>query len=71
MPPGSKSRSPWGGSRGWKRVDIPDDFLLGAEEGGFAGLEILEDATILTAGVYCSQLHWQVLPQQAPLLCLG
>jgi hypothetical protein len=37
-------------------VDIPDEFLLGAEEGGFAGLEILEDATILTAGAYRLQL---------------
>ncbi len=41
-----KSKGPsayWGSLTGWKAVDVGDDILLGAEEGGFAGLEILED----------------------------
>lgn len=40
----------WSNLQGWKSVDIGDEFLLGAEEGGFAGLEVLEDATVLDAG---------------------
>eukprot|EP00983_Pelagomonas_calceolata_P001252 42768-Pelagomonas_calceolata.AAC.3 len=32
---------------GWKPVDVGEDFLLGAEEGGFAGLEVLEDTSII------------------------
>ena len=32
---------------GWKPVDVGEDFLLGAEEGGFAGLEMLDDASII------------------------
>ncbi len=31
----------------WKSVSANDDFLLGAAEGGFGGLEILEGCTIL------------------------
>ncbi|GFH15162.1 uncharacterized protein HaLaN_11339 [Haematococcus lacustris] len=34
-------------SAGWTSVDIGEDFLLGAEEGGFAGLEVLEDPSLL------------------------
>ena len=40
---------PWSGSKGWKSFDVGDEFLLGAEEGGFAGLEILDDPTIIDA----------------------
>ena len=37
-------------SKGWKAVDISDEFLLGAEEGGFAGLEVLHDPLIISSG---------------------
>lgn len=52
----SRSTPSWQADAGWKSVDVGDEFLLGAEEGGFAGLEVLEDYTILndmqpTAGV--------------------
>lgn len=49
---GKKRKSPssgnyWNELSGWKSVDIGDDFLLGAEEGGFAGLEVLENPTVI------------------------
>lgn len=34
--------NPWTSGTGWKALDVADDFLLGAEEGGFAGLEMLD-----------------------------
>lgn len=37
----------WDALSGWKAVDVGDDILLGAEEGGFAGLEVLEDVSVL------------------------
>ncbi|GFR48029.1 hypothetical protein Agub_g9861, partial [Astrephomene gubernaculifera] len=37
----------WDKLSGWKEVEVGDDFLLGAEEGGFAGLEILDDPAVL------------------------
>jgi ATP-dependent RNA helicase DDX24/MAK5 len=43
----SKSSQFWNAMKGWKPVEIDDDFLLGAEEGGFAGLEVLEDYTLI------------------------
>jgi len=52
-------------------VDVGEDFLLGAEEGGFAGLEVLEDTSIIDPAMFegtgCTirtdalaglQLHW-------------
>eukprot|EP00798_Chlamydomonas_sp_ICE-L_P025416 gene25416-11075_t len=35
----------------WKSVSANDDFLLGAEEGGFGGLEILEGCTIIDSDI--------------------
>jgi hypothetical protein len=35
------------GGQGWKTVDVGDELLLGAEESGFAGLEVLEDYTLI------------------------
>lgn len=51
---GGKSPKPgsaafWSSIKGWKAVDVGDDFLLGAEEGGFAGLEILDNPPIFEA----------------------
>ncbi len=45
-----KRQSPaWvSGTQGWKAVDVAGDILLGAEEGGFAGLEVLDDINLLT-----------------------
>jgi hypothetical protein len=39
----------WSNVEGWKPVDIGDDFLLGAEDGGFGGLEILENPPVFDA----------------------
>jgi len=36
----------WSSAPGWKAVEVGEDFLLGAEDGGFAGLEILENPPI-------------------------
>lgn len=33
-----------------------DDFLLGAEEGGFAGLEVLEDTSIIDPAMLNGEL---------------
>lgn len=38
-------RDIWAGM-GWQAVEVGDDFLLGAEDGGFAGLEVL-DASVM------------------------
>jgi hypothetical protein len=51
----------WGSISGWKAVG-GDDLLLGAEEGGFAGLEILEnpkfiDPTMLSGGGCLAARH--------------
>lgn len=47
----SKSRgsNPWSSSTGWKSVDIGDELILGADEFGFAGLEVL-DASLIDPG---------------------
>ncbi|GIL99897.1 hypothetical protein Vretimale_4959, partial [Volvox reticuliferus] len=37
----------WDSLPGWREVEVGDEFLLGAEEGGFAGLEVLEDPIVL------------------------
>lgn len=43
----------WDGLEGWKQVAVGDDLLLGAEEGGFAGLEVLDDpGLVVDAGVF-------------------
>lgn len=44
---GRNKMSAWGSDKGWKAVSIGDEFLLGAEDGGFAGLEVLDDPTII------------------------
>jgi hypothetical protein len=36
----------WSAVGGWKEVPTGDDFLLGAEEDGFGGLEVLEGAAL-------------------------
>jgi hypothetical protein len=41
------SSGPWAGADGWKAVTVDDDFLLGAAEGGFGGLEVLENPTVI------------------------
>jgi hypothetical protein len=43
--PPAKKRSktkPWRDGHGWQSVMVGDELLLGADEGGFAGLEVLE-----------------------------
>ena len=54
----------WAQLSGWKSVG-GDDLLLGAEEGGFAGLEILEDPTLIDPlmlaphdGEHVRSRHW-------------
>lgn len=39
-------------SSGWQRVIPDDEFLLGADDGGFAGLEVLTDPTLLDASLH-------------------
>ena len=39
----------WAGPSGWRSVDVGEDMLMGAEEGGFAGLEVLDDPDIIQA----------------------
>eukprot|EP00775_Hariotina_reticulata_P001872 gene1872-2209_t len=52
--PKTQSKGRWGSSNGWKVLDIKDELLLGAEEGGFAGLEVLEDVSLIDAGYLAS-----------------
>lgn len=40
----------WSLSTGWKTVHINDELILGADEFGFAGLEVLEDASVIDPG---------------------
>ncbi|GIL54325.1 hypothetical protein Vafri_9897 [Volvox africanus] len=37
----------WDSLPGWREIEVGDEFLLGAEEGGFAGLEVLDDPVLL------------------------
>ncbi|GLI61466.1 hypothetical protein VaNZ11_003859, partial [Volvox africanus] len=37
----------WDSLPGWREIEVGDEFLLGAEEGGFAGLEVLENPVVL------------------------
>ena len=45
----------WSDLQGWKAVEVGDDLLLGAEEGGFGGLEVLDDASLVDAGECCAR----------------
>lgn len=47
---GTSDKSVWSASKGWKSLAVTDELLLGAEEGGFAGLEVLEDVNLIEAG---------------------
>lgn len=47
---GTSDKSVWGSSEGWKTFDVTDELLMGAEEGGFAGLEVLDDVSLLDSG---------------------
>lgn len=47
----SKGPTSYWDSLAWQAIDTGDDILTGAEEGGFAGLEIIEDPTILDPAV--------------------
>ena len=38
----------WQNVQGWRQVEPSDDFLLGAKEYGFAGLEVLDGAALGT-----------------------
>lgn len=49
---GTTDKSLWGTSKGWKSFDVTDELLMGAEEGGFAGLEVLEDVSLIDSGGY-------------------
>eukprot|EP00198_Chlamydomonas_reinhardtii_P000631 XP_001689966.1 predicted protein [Chlamydomonas reinhardtii] len=48
-PAKKRKRGPafWDSLPGWEEVEVGEDFLLGAEEGGFAGLEVLDDPAVL------------------------
>jgi hypothetical protein len=46
----SSSKALWASADGWSHFDAADELLLGAEEGGFAGLEVLEDVSLIDAG---------------------
>ena len=70
---GSGPKDYWGSISGWKAVG-GDDLLLGAEEGGFAGLEILEDPkfidpTMLSGGGCSAALHVHVLHVACNRIC--
>ena len=38
-------KAPWEEDAGWDAVDVAEDFLLGADEYGFMGLEVLNPPT--------------------------
>jgi hypothetical protein len=42
----------WDSLGDWKMLDTGDDVLIGAEEGGFAGLEILENPVLLDDSMF-------------------
>lgn len=46
----TSDKSLWGATKGWKPLNVTDELLLGAEEGGFAGLEVLEDVNLIESG---------------------
>jgi ATP-dependent RNA helicase DDX24/MAK5 len=48
-----KGSNPWASTQGWKSVDVNDELMLGGDEYGFAGLEILEDASLIDPGRFC------------------
>jgi hypothetical protein len=57
----SSSKALWSSAEGWAAFDASDELLLGAEEGGFAGLEVLEDVSLIDAGELFVSLHWVCL----------
>jgi ATP-dependent RNA helicase DDX24/MAK5 len=46
-----KGSNPWASTQGWKSVDVNDELILGADEYGFAGLEVLDDVSLIDPGV--------------------
>jgi hypothetical protein len=62
MPGGGKKRGAssgkpadfWKGTEGWTEVEAGEEFLLGAEEGGFAGLEVLDGAALGEGATACT-----------------
>jgi len=46
-----KGSNPWSSSQGWRAVDVGDEMILGADEDGFAGLEVLDDVSLIDPGV--------------------
>lgn len=39
-------KSPWDSIEGWKHVEVGDEVLVGSEEFGFMGLEVLDPAEL-------------------------
>ncbi|KAF6262592.1 hypothetical protein COO60DRAFT_1699171 [Scenedesmus sp. NREL 46B-D3] len=58
----SSSKALWSSAQGWAQFDAADELLLGAEEGGFAGLEVLEDVSLIDAD-YLASLNEQAKQQ--------
>lgn len=50
QPAKKKNVNPWSLKHGWKQVDVADEIILGADEYGFAGLEVLEDTSLIDPG---------------------
>ena len=52
-----KKTTNWDSVQGWKTVDVGGDYLMGAEEYGFAGLEELDGSAIgMNASLLASSL---------------
>ena len=80
----SKGSNPWSSSEGWRAVDVNDEVILGAEEYGFAGLEVLDDISLLDPGGYvdpslfccylfcgflrCDQVSYRTADRHSPAL---
>ena len=60
----------WETLQGWKAVDIGDEFLLGAEDGGFAGLEELDGAVFLQGSSYGVHACGYPPQQQLHVMCV-
>lgn len=57
---GAKFRDPteyWDTLGKWQAVETGDDVLLGSMEGGFAGLEVLEDPVLIDESMFGACLH--------------
>lgn len=68
-PKSKKGSNPWSSSQGWRAVDVGDEMILGADEDGFAGLEVLDDVSLIDPGVI-SHCQSQIIPCRLVECCV-